>query len=254
MQHEGNPAVETSGATRAPVPVTTAWRAVVLVALLAPIACRSLQRAKPTKSGFLGDYSALHEVDGEAEPELFYTDVGVDWSSYSKVLLEPVTMWRGKEDQIQVSPKDAQTLVNNFHKLVYASLAKDFDLVQEPGPDTLRVEVAITRVTDAVEVFNFVTSFEPHTHLIGSLEEYAGEKPPFTGEAQIELRVTDSVSGAKLMESVDRRVGRRQLTGSWNSWRSVDNALEFWAQQLRFLLCRQQGKSDCEPPVEAKGF
>ena len=262
MQHEGEHALDVRGAAArrrtgvpaTPVSVTTSWRAVALIAVLASVACKSLQRAKPTKTGFLGDYSRLQEVDGEYEPELLYVESGADWTSYTAVQLDRVTMWRGKDDQPEIPEEDAQSVVNNFHKLIQESLTKDFDLVDQPAANTLRIEVAVTHVSSASEFMNVVTSMEPHTHLIGALEEYAGAKPPFTGEAQIELRVTDAVSGAMLMESVDRRVGRRQLVGSWDSWHAVDQAMEFWATQLRYMLCRQRGKSDCEPPVQAKGF
>ena len=36
--------------------------------------------------------------------------------------------------------------------------------------------------------------------------------------------------------------------------RTVDDAMKFWSQQLRFMLCKQQGKTDCKPPMVATGF
>ena len=127
-------------------------------------------------------------------------------------------------------------------------------MVDKPAPDTLRVQVAITRVSSSRVFFNVVTSVVPQLHLLGALESHVGIKPLFTGQAQIEARILDAWEGTTVMESVDRRVGKRQLIGSWDSWRTVEDAEKFWAQQLRFMLCKQQGKTGCVPPVAAKGF
>src|SRR3546814_11109899 len=40
--------------------------------------------------------------------------------------------------------KDLQQVANLLHRLLYNSLAKDYEMVTQPGPDTLRIQAALT--------------------------------------------------------------------------------------------------------------
>ena len=220
-----------------------------LLGLFAVIGCKSIERAQPEPSGFLGDYSILQKQEGDAKPELFWADPNTSWKEYDKVLLDPVTMWSGKNEKFDLATEDIQYLANNFTRMLNESLAKDYEMVDKPGPDTLRIQVAITKVTKAEVVMNVVTSTFIPTHAVGVLEAYVGIKPPFTGEAQVELRVMDAATSNVVMESVDRRIGTRHLVGSWESWKAVDDSMQFWSEQLVYVLCTQQGSEGCVAPT-----
>src|SRR5262245_37635400 len=70
---------------------------VLVPLLLSSIGCSVTQSARQvTESGFLADYSRLHK-GSEDQAELVYIRSGVPWKSYSKMLLDPGTVWRSVE-------------------------------------------------------------------------------------------------------------------------------------------------------------
>jgi Protein of unknown function (DUF3313) len=212
-------------------------------------ACHSLRPSTPNPSGFLGDVSHLQAMQGDSSPELYFARAGVEWTDYDQLLLDPVTIWREHGEPLRMSTEDGQRVADNFAKLLQASLARDYELVNGPGPRTLRVQVAVTEVTKAKPVMNVITSSVPFTHTLGALEGYVGVKPPFSGASQVELRVMDALTSEVLMESVDRRIGTRHIIGAWESWKAVDDAMSFWSAQLRFMLCLERADDDCLEPA-----
>ena len=212
------------------------------------LACTSLRSAEPRPSGFLGDTSDLEAVHEPGFPERLYLADGVEWERYRQVLVDPVTIWRAEGEAMSISMDDAQRVANNFALLLRQSLGEDYELVEAPTAGTLRVQVAVTEITRAAPVMNVITSAVPFSHTVGALQAYVGLKPPFAGASQVELRVMDATSATVLMESVDRRIGTRHIVGAWESWKAVDDAMAFWSQQLRYVLCVQRGGEGCALP------
>ena len=70
----------------------------------------------------------------------------------------------------------------------------------------------------------------------------------FVGQASIERKVTDSMTGELLMASADCRAGGKTLVGSFNEWDDAEQAYVYWAQQLNYQLCERTGGSNCQAP------
>lgn len=229
----------------------------ILCAIMAAglLACASTEQARVHTSGFLGDYSMLEQrPSAYDDPDLFYRAPGVAWASYDKVMLDPVTLWRAQGSKLHVSQEDGQRLANNFYRLVHAELAKSYEMVDEPGPGTLRVAVALTQVSHEKPVLNVITSAVPQLRVVGRLETYVAGKPPFTGQGSMEARILDANTGAYLWAEATRRVGTRQIMGSWEKWADVNAAMDFWAQQLAWELCKNRGGTQCVAPQPKLGI
>jgi Protein of unknown function (DUF3313) len=92
--------------------------------------------------GFLGDYSQLMP-GAEGEAALRYIKPDVQWASYDKVIVAPVTVWRSPADS-GIPEQDLKTAADYLYEQLREGLGKDFELVDQPGPDTLRLEAALT--------------------------------------------------------------------------------------------------------------
>lgn len=138
---------------------------------------------------------------------------GVEWSRYRQVLLDPVTGWKGKESAGRgISAQDEQMLVDYFYSVIRAALEKEgFILVASPEPATLRVKVAITKAAESDVALNVISTVIPALHALSSLEKAATGKPSFVGEAQIEVKATDAITGELLAAGIDHRVGGKAL-------------------------------------------
>ncbi|MGB8434195.1 MAG: DUF3313 domain-containing protein [Burkholderiales bacterium] len=225
----------------------------VLAAVLVAGGCAATSRAPSAhESGFLGaDYDLLRPGDRK-QAQLVYLRSGVSWATYKNVLLDPVTVWKGKESTGQgISATDEQILVNYFYSVIRGALEKEgFMLVSVPQPGTLRVKVAITKAEESNVGMNVVSTVVPALHALSSLDQLATGKPAFVGEAQIEVKVTDSVTGQLLAAGIDHRVGGKALDASMlMSWGDVEAMMRLWAGHGTYNLCRLQNRANCVPPA-----
>ena len=228
---------------------TKLFTAAVVATLM--VGCSNTTRDRNVDySGFLGDYSILEEGDSD-QAERRYLRPHVDWASYDKILLDPVTLWRGEESKgVGTSPEDAQKLVDYF----YAVIKKDLEeqglvIVATPGPGTLRMQVAITKLKESHVVMDVISSVVPATLAISGLEKIITGKPSFVGQAAIEVKVTDSQSGELLGAGVVERVGGKLLVPShFSSWGTVEDMMRLWASQGSYNLCMLQKRTTCQKP------
>jgi hypothetical protein len=58
-------------------------------------------------------------------------------------LIAPVTFWAG--DDTKISPADQHQLTNYFSQAIEKQLSTKFQVVQEPGPGVMTIQVALIR-------------------------------------------------------------------------------------------------------------
>lgn len=224
--------------------------AILLVVMIAGCADTTRDR-NVDYSGFLGDYSMLLE-GGEGQAERRYVRPHVDWAAYQKILLDPVTFWRGDQSRESgVSSHDAQVMTNYFYQVVYEDLkGQGFQMVTSPEPDTLRVQVALTKLKESHVVLDVVSTVVPATLVVSGLEKLVTGKPSFVGEAEIEVKVKDAMSGQLVGAGVDHRVGGKFLQAShFSSWGEVEDMMQLWAAHGSYNLCELQKRTDCVKPT-----
>lgn len=230
-----------------------------LVCILTGISgCATTQEAKSVqKSGFLGDYSLLKEgkrgafaQGAENQALLIYENPAADWRKYKRVQLDPVNIWMSQKDsQLKtVKAEDRERLALLLWSKLDEQIRKDYTMAYQPGPDVLRVQVAITEVTESDAVLDTVTSVIPQTRMLSGGKSLATGVSAFTGSASVEFKLTDSATGTILAEAVDRRGGTKNLRGMTDSWNDVEEAYRFWAEKLRYRLCQRRGGTNCVEP------
>ena len=231
---------------------------VILLLMFVVTGCASTQEAKSVeKSGFLGDYSLLKEGErstfqqgAENQALLVYKNPAADWRKYRKIWLDPVTVWMSQKDSQlkEVSVEDRQRLAALLWSEFDQQLRKDYVMTSQAGPDVMRIQAAITEAGSSNAVLDTVTSVIPQTRLLSGMKSVATGVSAFTGSASVEVKITDSATGAILAEAVDRRGGTKSLSGVTNSWNDVEEAYRFWAEKMRYRLCQNRGGMNCVEP------
>ncbi len=225
---------------------------VVILSLLA--GCAATKQARDVEqTGFLGGiYPQLREgKEGEAllvyKPHIFSK---AKFAQYTKMLLDPVTVWRGEESRKGgVSQEELQALADHFYSLLYLTFKEDYEMVQKPSPNTLRIQVALTKVEESMVVMDVVSTVVPQARALSTLKGLATGKPAFVGEASVEAKISDAQTGKVLAAVVDRRVGGKKLEAeAFDTWGDVNEILEYWAKQARFRLCEARGGANCVHP------
>ncbi len=208
---------------------------VMAIALLLPACAATRQpRGEVTTSGFLHDYSIL-EAGSDGQAKLRYVDTATDFSRYQSVLIDSVTLWSGPE-LAKLKPEEKQALVEHAYAALATALGRSFTIVKAPGAGTLRVRAAITEATSSAVLPDVVATVIPQVRMVGTLIGLSANTAATVGEASGEVEVTDSLSNRVVAAGVDRRIGQRSLRGVFSEWDDVDEAWNYWSEQLRERL------------------
>ena len=231
----------------------------LIAGILAGPACAATKQARTVERlGFLKDlYPKMVEGNEDAgESLLIYRNPRVAQippNTYKKFMLDPVLIFRGAHSKMEgISQEQAQLMADTFYALIYQEVSKDYEMVDKPGPDTLRAQVAMTHLEESWPMLDVVSSIPAPMNFLAAgslLKTVATGKPAFKGEAVIEAKVTDSQTGEVLRAGVDRRVGKKRLSAeSFNSWADVYESLRYWAENGRYQLCQARHQKDCTKP------
>lgn len=221
----------------------------VLILMVSLSGCASTQQARSVEqSGFLEDYSILKEGKSD-ETLLVYKNPQADWKKYQKIILDPVTVWVGKDSQLSdVSAEDRQRMADLFWVKLHEALKTDYEIVQSPGPDVLRIQAAITEAETSNPVLDTVSSIVPQLRVLTGVKGVATGVSGFTGSASVEMKITDSSDKTLLAAAVDRRGGTKNLSGLTNSWNDVEESFRYWAEKVRWRACLLRGGDKCVEP------
>jgi len=222
--------------------ISTAMAVVVSIgvaALLGGCAGSYQARSVDVKAATLFDPNILQE--GKEGQALYrYVNPKAGSMEYSRILIDPVLVTKNGEldkDELQ----DYQTLANNAYVYLTNELEKDYNLVKDPLPGTVRIQMALTDADTSKPVRNTLSTFVPVGMVLNLVKYSATGKQTGVGEITVEMRITDAMTGELLGAALDRRVGGKEVSKLWSSWANANAALEYWAQQLRFVFCDMRG-------------
>jgi Protein of unknown function (DUF3313) len=214
--------------------------------------CFSGKQAGSVKfSGFLDPNYDLLKKGGPGQAQYQYVKPDVNYAAYNKILLEPVVILRPADAKGAV-PEDVQTVANNFYSQIVTELSKQDEMVKEAGPNTIRVQVALTEVSPGSPTGQVITSIVPYGIALSAVQHFVGAKPAFSGELSVEVKATDSQSGELLAAGVDRRIADKSLKAAMHTWEELTKVTEIWSKMFAFRLCTIQGRMDCVSPFPEK--
>ena len=202
--------------------------AVTCASLLA--ACATTQQAD-LKSALVRPTSAKLTRGADGQAALRYVNPAAQWTRYKKIIIRPVTFWG--DEQSKLSPEDQQMLVSYFYQALNEELAEKFQIVHQPGPDVLDLEVAVTDIEAATRALRSISMVVPQARLLATLKRGVTGSYPFVGGAQAEFTISDAMTGDVLAVGVDRRIGGGSLrTAAVWHWGDAENAMREWAKLL----------------------
>ncbi|MDO9046576.1 MAG: DUF3313 domain-containing protein [Methylobacter sp.] len=123
---------------------------VIILVLLSAGYARTYQVRYVETSHFLDDYSLLKDgEDGDAL--LSFWKEGINWAGYKKIILEPVIASKLPDSDLNdMTHAENHRLKELFEYRMREALKKNFKLVAHPGPDTLRLQFAITDAESSI--------------------------------------------------------------------------------------------------------
>ncbi len=208
------------------------------------VGCASTHQTRSVvTSGFLSDYSQLHEGEGD-EALMIYIDQNATFSQYDKVIVEPVRLVASEDsDMADNSKEELQAIADYFYASLNESLSKKYTVVTTPGPGTMKLRAALTDATGSSVVLDTLSSIVPVGMAINVLAKVATGNNLSVGSATGEIELLDSVSGQRLAAAVDGRSGAK-YTGKfdkWSSWQDTKDACDYWADRIALRLDELSG-------------
>jgi hypothetical protein len=220
--------------------VVAAVVAVCLAAVL--VACQTTRQTRGVKpEGFLRNYSQLREGKGD-EAQLIYISPSADWRAYDSIMIDSVSIWYSSQTE-KLSAEDRKALTDLLYASLHKQLGQDYNIVNYPGPRTMRLRAAITEAKGARVVGNTLTTIVPQARLLSTLAGLATDTQVFVGKAAMEAEITDSMTGRRLAAAVDERAGAKTLRGLGGKWKDVDNAFNYWAEKIRKRLAELRAEA-----------
>ena len=211
-------------------PVTIAVHAWLhwLPLLLVVAACASNPKPSVREwSGFLHDYSRLR-LGGPGEISFVYRNPNARWTSYDKVLIAPIAVWRsGKRSLAPIPEPDLRHLVAHVERAVRTRLGAGFRLVDRPEPGTLSLRLAITDARASDPVVDVLTPAPADATTNAQSGPLGKELSAFIDAAVIEGEIRDAVTGELLAQGIDRRASG--APPPLPTWEALDRGLAFWA-------------------------
>ncbi len=230
----------------------TLLAAALLVGLTACKTSRGVSAKHIEQSGFLNDYSQL-QPGGKGKAALVYVDPTVDWKRYTKVKIEPVQLWGSddpKSSLSKLSKEDQQMLVNLLYESLQEHLSKDYQIVDQTGPDVLVVRAAITQAKKSRPVANLVSSAYMPLRAVSLGKRLATGTDIAVGSVTIEAELLDGQTHQRLAAAVDRRAGTKALRTKFKgTWGDVKLAFDAWAQRLETRLAEERTGASEKVPI-----
>ena len=153
-----------------------------------------------TSSGFLSqqNYDQLTKVKTPDDQTAYrYVSPSFDPSKYKQAIVDPVIAYPKPQPTEQVSMETLETLERELTRLLKDSLSEVLTLTSTPGPDVLRLELAVTGINisdEPLKGYQYIPIF-----LVAS--ESGGREQQV--KLLLEGRVTDSVT--KEVQAVSTR-------------------------------------------------
>ncbi|MHC4165539.1 MAG: DUF3313 domain-containing protein [Planctomycetota bacterium] len=217
----------------------------IIAALLGGCAGTKQARSVEPKSSFI-DYSML-EKGKDDEALLHYQNPSANLNRYSKVMLDPVLIYK-PQNASQKEMADLQKLATNFYVYLGRELRKDYKIVDAPEPGTISVQAAITGAEGSRPVSDLMSSVVPIGAGVSVAKDFATGKPMGVGEMSMEMKVTDAMTGELLAAAADRRAGGKNPKGILDTWNDANLAMDYWAKRLRYFLCLGHVGIQCTKP------
>ena len=212
----------------------------VVAALGACAETKEVTMEQPPPASAVLPEPALLQRGTTGEVDQVYLNPSANWASYTKVILDPVTIWTGRgSDMAKASPAEQKALADAFYTELHNAVAKRCQMVTEPSPGTMRWHIALVDATSANPFLNTLSTYEPQVHLLDVAAGYAFDHGVafWVGEATAEGYARDATTGTLLWEGADERAGTKALgRDTFNSWDDVDNAFKAWAEQFATRL------------------
>ena len=213
---------------------------VLLIGLMLLVSCASTGKRKTgeathAEARFLEGYYEKLGPGPKDGAKLRWLKPGVDFSKYEEFMIDSVVFFLANESEYKgIDGNEMKELTDAFNLELANALKDKYPMVSEPGPDVLRIRVAITNVKLSKPVLSGVTTIIPIGLGVSLIKK--GTTGAWTGSGEIgaELLAIDTITNEVIAAAQDERSAG--FTERFSKLGSAKDAFKFWAARVRTFL------------------
>lgn len=211
------------------------------VCLLAGIGWAKEKELKP--SGFLQDYSLLSGDDPMKKVDWVYIKEDAKWPKYKKMMLDDVVFFAAQDaDYKGLETQEMVDLSKAFHQAFITNLAGAVEFTDKPGPDVMRIRLAITNLKPNNSLTGTLTTIVPVGFAVSTIKYAATGSHIGIGSVSVEAELVDSQSGEVLGALVDEEMGKKyKVVKGMSKWAQIFDIFNKWGQVFRARWDQRMG-------------
>ncbi|HEY3540682.1 MAG TPA: DUF3313 domain-containing protein, partial [Trinickia sp.] len=164
---------------------------VAATAILVLSACAGVQPVPYSGISSSAQLRQNHDEDAAKVPYK-YTAATV-WSRYTQVLLDPVVVYQGSDNQFgDLKADDRALLADYMGKKFSEKLATRFQIAQQPSPNTLRIKLTLTGAEKTKLLVGQFMHFDLAGNLYNGVQSVRGGQGAFSGSVSYAVEIYDS--------------------------------------------------------------
>ncbi len=205
-----------------------------LLLALTLAACAGTQPIE--NSGFLGGPEAYAKVKTQGRAvDKIWINPGTDFKKYNKIMLDEVVFYlKNNSESKAIHPEDIKELTKAYHAAFVSKLGNEYSLVKTPGPDVLRVRIAIVDIVPSNRALDTITTVLPVGLAVSLVKSGTTGAGTGVGQASMEFELLDSETNQVLAMGKDTYIGSKlNMEAKVEKWGYTEAAFEYWAESLK---------------------
>jgi hypothetical protein len=187
------------------------------------------------KKGFLNGYYDKLQPGPKGGAKMRWLKAGVDFSKYNKIMLESIIFYFADDSEDKgIDVREMKELADKCNREIFDVLNDTYPIVAEPGPDVMRLRIAITDLKKSRPTLSAVTTVLPIGLAISAIKKGAGGSWTGAGATSAEFMAIDSMTNDVIAVAQDKK--KAGFEERFTKWGSAEEAFRFWAERIKFLL------------------
>jgi len=156
-------------------------------------------------------------------------------AQYDNIMLERIEVVVGSSP---LTDQEITHLVDYMSDQLKQEISSRKTFVEQPGENTLRLQIAISNVETPNPILATTSSILPVGLGISVISRITTGEHTNVGEATIELMLSDAVEGTPILAAIDRRVGNKDFSSIIDSLDDAKDVINWWVKRLSITLER----------------
>jgi hypothetical protein len=200
----------------------------------------SMGCAGPKYSGFMGGCYKDLQPGPEGGAKMRWLQPGVDFSKYNKLMIDSVVFYYAPDsDDKSIDAVEMKELTDAFNQALVDALKDKYPIVAEPGPDVVRLKIAITNIKKSKPVISGISSIVPIGLGLSIIKKGATGSWSGSGSTSTELMALNSMDNSVIAIAVDEETAG--FFERFTRLGSAKDAFKFWAGRIRIFMDEAHG-------------